>query len=306
MIVIRVLVPVILVVLATASAEARKWTDVSGTYSIEADLIGFDDESVIFQRENKELGSMRIDQLSEADREFLKSKEAKQIHESNMGRTQTWTMKSGLKVVGKVVDYTEKELTLQRRRGKTYVNDKVYDNLPEVYQQMLPEVVSHLESADLPDKAAVDAWVRSLRGLPKTYNLEGVVFELENGDEYVVPFFLFSEQDQQLLKSGWDAWVSDRGDPSKRDDHAFHLESLASAYNQNQAIDRRIAMMNLNLQAVQAGLTSLWEVTLYPGPGNPYPPKWVVFPGRNSEIATQGALRANPGYYSGPVRRVSR
>jgi hypothetical protein len=289
-----------------ASAQARVWTDVTGQYTIDADLVGFDDESVIFQRPNKELGSMRLDELCEADREYLKSKEAQQIHDANLAKAQTWTMASGLKVVGRIVDYTQGELKLQWRLGKTYLNDKLLDNLPQVYQKMIPRIVSHMESTEMPDNKAVDVWLRSLRGLPRTYDLEGVVFELENGDEYTVPFFLFSEADQKVLMSGWEAWRSDSDDPEKSDDHAFHLESLASAYQQDQQINRQIAIMNLNLQAVQAGLTSLWEVTLYPAPGNPYPPRWVVFSGRNSEIATQQALAQNPGYISGPVRRVSR
>jgi hypothetical protein len=47
-------------------------------------------------------------------------------------------------------------------------------------------------------------------------------------------------------------------------------------------------------------------VTLYPVAGNPSPPRWVVMLGRNSEIATQLALQQNPGFFSGPVRKVSR
>ena len=99
-----------------------------------------------------------------------------------------------------------------------------------------------------------------------------------------------------------------QGDSSDeyRDDHAFHLQSLAAAYQQDQQVNRQIAIMNLNMQAIQAGLTSAWEVTLYPVNGNPNPPRWVVTLGRNSEIATQEALQQNPGYISGPVRRVSR
>jgi hypothetical protein len=63
--------------------------------------------------------------------------------------------------------------------------------------------------------------------------------------------------------------------------------------------------MNLNLQAIRAGLTSAWEVTLYPVPGNSSPPRWVVMPGRNSAQATAAALKNNPGFVVGPVRRVS-
>lgn len=301
----RALVGFVLVVWTAACVDARQWTDVTGKYSIEADLIAFNEDSVIIQRADKELGTVAIDQLSEADREYLQSKEAMQAHTDHVGKTQTWTTKGGLNVVGRIVDYTRPEVTLQRRRGKTYVNNTVFKNLPEVYQRMLPKIVEHLESVDIPDGAALEKWVKSLRGQPRVYNLVGVILELENGDEYSVPFFLLSEKDQQILKPGWESWLNDHDDYEKREDHAFQLQSIASAYQQDQQINRRIAIMNLQTQAIRAGLTSAWEVTLYPVRGNNSPPRWVVMMGRSSLDATNAALQQYPGYVSGPVRKIS-
>ena len=299
----------ILLAVVLAPANAREWNDVTGRYTLEADLIGFDDEMVILQRQNKELGSFPIEQLSKADRAYLESKEAQAIHSANIDQLQTWTTADGLKVVGRVVDYARREVTVQRRRGRIYVNDTVFGNLPEVYQTILLGVVGHLESIPMPDEQALDTWVRTLRGQPRVYELEGIQFELENGDEYGVPFFLFSKQDQVVLQSGWEYWLKDVADYEKRDDHAFRLQSLAASYQQNQQNQqnqRQIALMNLNMQAIQAGLTSAWEVTLYPAAGNPSPPRWVVTMGRNSLEATNQALQQNPGFVSGPVRKVSR
>ncbi|MEX2306602.1 MAG: hypothetical protein WD738_03370 [Pirellulales bacterium] len=84
------------------------------------------------------------------------------------------------------------------------------------------------------------------------------------------------------------------------------LQSLAAARQRNEQLDRQIAMMQLNLEAAQAGVTSLWEVTLYPARPNAGPPLWVVVPGRNSAQATANALAQHPGYVAGPVRRDSR
>jgi hypothetical protein len=301
----RAFLLLILVGGAVAPAQARKWTDITGKYTLEADLVGFDDEAVILQRESKELGSIAINQLSLPDQEFLKSQEAQAIHNDNINQMQTWTTQSGIKVIGRIVDYVKSDMVLQRRRAKTYINDKVFENLPEIYQRMLPKIVAQLEGIDMPDAKALEAWVRDLRGIPKTYNLEGVIIELENGDEYSVPFFLLSEKDQQILKPGWEHWLADHGDYEKQDDHAFRLQAQAAAYHQDQQVNQQIAIMNLNMQAIQAGLTSAWEVTLYPVAGNPSPPRWVVTMGRNSLIATDVALRQNPGFRSGPVRRVS-
>ncbi len=313
---IRPLVGLLLVgAIAAGPADARTWKDVTGLYTIEAELVGFDDEQAILQRENGELGAFPIEKMSEEDREFLKSKAALETHDNNLGALQTWTTVKGLKVVGRIVDYMQREITIQRRRGKLYVDDKQYDNLPPVYQKILMAVVEHFENFPVTNRADLDRWVFGLRGQPKTYKLDGVIMELENGDEYGVPFFLFAEKDRALLQGGFDEWLTDQGLPaqggsvpaySEADEHELRLQSLAAAYQQNQEFNQQIAIMNLNMQAIQSGLTSAWEVTLYPVAGNPYPPRWVITMGRNSEVATQVALQQNPGFVPGPVRRVSR
>ena len=58
-------------------AAARPWSDKSGEYELEADLISFDDEVVVLRRADKELAALEIAQLSDADREYLQSQEAK-------------------------------------------------------------------------------------------------------------------------------------------------------------------------------------------------------------------------------------
>lgn len=285
-------------------ACARVWTDSTGTYTIEADLIAFNDKSVVLQRGDHELGLIPIDKLSQSDRDFLKSEKASDITSKN-NELQTWTMANGLKMLGHVVDFARLDVTIQRRRGRVYVNDRPFGNLPEVYQMMLPRIVSFFEKINLEDKNGLDAWAVRQRGLPRKFTLEGVVLELENGDEYVVPFFLFSEEDQRLLKGGWERWLAAHGDYDQQQDHSFQLQALVAAHLHDQQVQRQIAMMQLQLQAVQAGLTSLWEVTLYPVSGNPNPPQWVVMPGRNSQDVTNAAMAKNPGFMAGPVRRVS-
>lgn len=290
---------------ANAAAQAREWTDETGTYSIEAELFGFNDENVILQRDDGQLGMLKIDQLSAADREYLSSREAEEINRKNIKSSQAWTTGSGLKLVGRAVDFVRDEITIQRRRGRMYVNDRVFGNLPELYQKLLPEVIEHFDGVQIPDDRALRQWLLSLGGRPRTFLIEGVILEWENGDEYAVPFFVFSEQDRAWLKQGWAEWLAAQHDRDERDDLAFRLEAYAAAHLQNQQISHQIALMNLNLRAIQAGLTSAWEVTLHPVMGNPRPPRWVVVLGRDSREATFAALQQNPGYAAGPVRRVS-
>ncbi len=297
---------VLTVVVVSVAAEARQWTDATGTYSIEAEVFGFDDENVILLREGGELGMLKIDELSASDQQYLTSKQAEELNGKNLQGAQVWTSESGLSLVGRIVDYVRDEITIQRRRGRMYVNDRVFSNLPELYQKLLPEVIEHFDGIAIPDDRALRTWLLSLGGKPRTFHIEGVILEWENGDEYAIPFFVFSEQDQAWLKQGWADWLAADHVYDERDDLAFRLAAYAAAHVRNQKVSQQIALMNLNLQAVQAGLTSVWEVTLHPAPGNPKPPRWVVMPGRDSREATAAALQQNPGFVAGSVRRVSR
>lgn len=284
-------------------AFSREWTDVSGRYSLEADLVAFDDDEVVLQRKSDgELGSVPIDSLSDEDRSFVASKEATPLTE----QTQVWTTRAGLRVPGRVVDYARREVSIQRRRGKIYVNNRVFENLPPIYRKLVPQVVAHFEQNNVSDENSLKAWLVHQKGAPQTYTVDGVIFELENGDEYAVPFFVFSDKDLAVLERGWEEWLAASGDYQSQADTSLDLQSMAAAYHQDAADRRRIAQLQLGMQAVEAGVTSLWEVTLYPGPGVGGPPLWVVAPGRDSRTAQQNALANNPGYAVGPVRRVSR
>jgi hypothetical protein len=291
----------------SAEATARVWTDSTGRYELEAELVVSNDRTVVLQRADHELVAIPIEQLSEPDREYLKSTEAGDVARQASEEMQTWTLRDGTKLAGRVVDYANVDMTIQRRRGRIYVNDRVLDNLPEFYQQLIPQIVAHFENLQRADRRALESWLVRQRAQPRTFRLEGVVLEAENGDEYAVPFFLFSDEDLKLLRAGWNEWLAAHGqkDYGARDDHAFLLRSLAAARQRDQLVQREIALMSLKLQKIQAGITSLWEVTLYPATGQGGPPQWIVVPARDSRQAAAAALQQNPGFVAGPVRRVA-
>ncbi len=283
------------------------WTDDSGRYTLEAELVTFNDRSVVLERADHEMVAIPREQLSQADREFLESKEAAEVARQSSDGAQTWTLRDGTKLVGQLVDYAHGDMTIQRRRGNVYVNDRRLANLPEFYQLLVPQIVAHVENLQQADGQSLEAWLVRQRGAPRTFHLDGVVFETSDGDEYTVPFFLFSDDDQRVMKSGWDEWLAD-DDNDRYDslaDHAFMLRTWAAARQHNEKVQHQIATMQLKLQAVEAGLTSLWEVTLFPAAGRGGRPQWVVVPGRDSRQATAAALEQHPGFVAGPVRRVA-
>jgi hypothetical protein len=294
--------------LLPGGVDARPWADKSGEYELEADLISFDDDVVVLRRADKELAAMEIAQLSDADRDYLKSDEAKAEKAKSFAAPQKWTLRDGQVIQGKIVDFADRDVTIVRRRGRIFVNDRLMNNLPEFYRDLIPQIVAHDKQIALADGRALRRWLVDQGEQPHVFHVQGVVIEDEHGDELAVPFFLFADADLKLLRSGWDEWLAahDRRDYASEADHAFLLRSLAAARQQDQNLQREIALMQLTMQSVQAGVTSLWEVTLYPAAGQGGPPLWVVAAGRDSNQATIVAMEQNPGYVAGPVRRVSR
>lgn len=55
------------------SPEAREWSDASGRFKVKAKMISSDDEHVTLEKESGETVKVRIDQLSERDRQHLRT-----------------------------------------------------------------------------------------------------------------------------------------------------------------------------------------------------------------------------------------
>ena len=152
------------------AAETRAWTDASGEYSIDAKLIAPSETTVVLQRADHELVAIPIEKLSDKDREHLKSNEARAEADKLTAAEQTWKLRDDTKIVGRLVDYSRRDLTIQRRRGRIYVNDRRFENLPEFYQQLVPAIIAELEKLPRPDRRSFDAWVLQQRGQARSFN----------------------------------------------------------------------------------------------------------------------------------------
>lgn len=282
-------------------AAAREWTDSTGKYTTDADLVAFNAETVVLKKENRKLVAVPMDKLSTADQLFLQSKETHELLQGHASQQHTWTFRSGMKVIGHVVDYARKDVVIQRRLAKMYVNDKLFDNLPEIYQRMVPQIVAHFEKQPIEDRKALEAWLLKQGAEPRRFTCDGVMLELENGDMYGVPFFLFCDEDLKILQPGWDKWLAAENDAAQRRQHALFVESRAKAYQQDREFNHEIAIWNSVKDWVD-----LWEVQLLPRPGVNATPQVVVIPARNSLQAQTIAVEKYPQYRPGIVRQIDR
>lgn len=303
---------------AGSTAIAREWKDKTGNVSINGTVLAVDAKEIVIKLDEpvkgRELLAVEIESLSDDDQKYLQSKENESALKS-AAEKQTWNLRNGMKIFGRVVDFARKDITLQRRRGKLYVNDRPFENLPEIYQRMLPKIVEHFENRTFSNQRQFDDWVAAQRANARTFTCEGVLMEFPNGDEYGIPFFFFEPFDLNVLKPAWDQWLTanqgtDETDDERERQHSLYMQSQAAAYQQSQVDHQQemaqIARMQLQFAAVTAGVVSMWEVYLYPPFGVPAYPLSVVVTARTSDEAAFMAMQNNPGYRAGPIRRFSR
>jgi hypothetical protein len=283
----------------------RTWRDASGRYEIEAELVGFNHEIAVLRKKDGELVAFPVAELSEADRKFLESEEAGTIYHKE--ELQTWTFRNGQQVQAHLVSHIDRDVVLQRRRNKLYVNDRPFENLPEVYQKILPIVIGQLEDTEFADVVALEKWITRKAGVrPLKYHCEGVLLAFENGDEYAFPYFLFSAQDRKFLEKGRDEFRHPETSEEDQLNHAVYMQAMAREYQRDREQDLQIKRVQTQLLAVAAGVTDLWEVAMIPPGGNFYQARSVIVPANNSLQASQMAAQQWPGLVVGPVRRVTR
>ncbi len=165
------------------NAEGRVWTSKTGHYKVEAEVIAFNDHLVVLKKESGELIAVELNQLSEADQKFVASQETKDAAKKHLDAMQTWTGKDGLKMNGRVVAFGKRDLKVQRKLGTVHINDRKFSAIDPLHQKLVLKIISHLEKTKLEDEKQLESWAKSIGGEPKVYPLEGVLMQLESGDE---------------------------------------------------------------------------------------------------------------------------
>lgn len=290
----------------SGSAFGRIWSNASGAYELEGEAISFNDSMVVVKKPTGELVALELKDLSTADQEFVRSQEAKDAERKAAEEMQTWTAKDGMKVRGRVLAYGRKQLIVERKLRAVYINGKQFSTLDPLHQRLVLRIISKLEDQQFDSEKQLDQWAKKLGSNPKSYPLEGVMLQLESGDEIGVPFFLFSTEDLAVLEPGWELWKEREESNASREHESFLVRSAARAYQQDRQVNQQIEMLKLDMLGAATGVIAIWQVGLAPGPGVFGRPMTVMVPAQNSEIASQLALQRYPGSVLVGVRRASR
>jgi hypothetical protein len=280
------------------TAFGREWSSPNGHYKIEAELIAFDDDTVVLKPKRGKLISAQLEELSDSDKAYVKSKADAPTGGEKM---QTWTTAKGMKVRGRAVAYGKKQLNVQRQLGKVLINDQPFKKLEPVRQQIVLQTLSHLEGQSF-DEVLLTKWARGLGAEIKSYPLEGVLMELENGDSVGVPFFLFNKDDLEVLEPGWKSWLAASDDEAARENEDLYIKAQAEEYQRDRQQKQRIELLKLEMLSRATGFLKAWEVRLEPTTGYGYPLR-VLVPANDSATASNMALQKYPGYRVAAVKR---
>ena len=234
------------VFLASGSpSSAREWSDATGWFKIEADLITADDDSVVLKTADQEIVILRRKQLSNADSKYV-DEHARAMAKRNPRRNSNtseglavnpddaevtaagaettqvagtdaappkaaadddhWKLRNGDSLVGRLLGFGSQTLTLQRVRGKVAIDDVDIAELPAAYATILPAIVSRSEAKPVHDVEEIEAILIDKRGGPISYEVKGVQLELNDGHLLTIPIDLLAERDAKQVAAGFARW----------------------------------------------------------------------------------------------------
>lgn len=277
---------------------AREWTDASGEFKQEGDLVDFDGKLVILKKMNGHLVALPVSQLSEADRTYVQSQSAKEIVTKSAAEDRTWTFKDGTVVAGEVVAYGKKTVVIRRQGGKVQVNQRPLDSFADKQKQLILELVEYETKTKVDTTADLDKVLVARKNEPIEITAEGVLLKLDGGEILAVPFALFSEKDLKVLQPGWQAWAAAEKNAEAQESMSAMAKAQANEYQKNKEIEQKIMMFN-----AAKDWYDLWEVSLTAPDGTR---SSVVVPARDSRAAAQAALVQCPQCQVGPVAKIRR
>jgi hypothetical protein len=302
---------------SAVGATPRDWTDPEGRFLIRGEAFATNENTVVVKKENGDLVGVRIDQLSQADQEFLQQREAERRLRDPVPlpqaeapvaadeQLQTWTSRDGFTFKGSIIGFGRRDITIRRVTRLIDVNGVAFTNLDPVTQYIVLQIVAELDDPSVQTERDLDRWVRRQGGQPRTFTVEGVLLRLTDGSNVPVPFFVFSEQDQSVLRPGWEQWQDEQTSDVDRQREDFLTTVQADHYHQEREQARQIQMMQLELMAAGIGLTRIWEVQLIAVQGRFARPLAVMVSARDSFQAQQMAMARFPGYVAGTIRAVT-
>jgi hypothetical protein len=299
---VRSVLAVVALCACASPVAARQWTDASGKYHQEAELVAFDGHLVVLKKAQGRLVAVPLDSLSAADQAYLKSQQAKDDMAGAMSKDRTWTLTDGKKFSGQVMKFGQKDIVISRKYAMLYVNGKQFSELSEFHKYVVPKLVSHEEGKEYKDDDAIQSLIASRKGADLVYPVKGVVFQLQSGEYFAVPIWLLSAKDRKVIEPEWNQWLAAENEKELKQQHQQEQSTMARAaaneYQKNQQIEQRLQYLQLASQWFD-----LWRVALTAPDGSVTS---VVVPARDSRAAQIAAQNQCPNCVVGATAMITK
>jgi SLA1 homology domain 1, SHD1 len=292
-------------------AEARTWSDASGKFKVEGELVSFHDGIVVVQTAKAGLLALRIEQLSAADQEYVNGREAKESLElyKKTDIETRWDLVNGISLVGSVTDITVQNVVIHRKDDMVFVGETSQEKLRPIYRQIVVAMVNHFSGKNYTSLKEVEEHLKKLRPPALQFQVESVVISSQEFGAVYVPLFLFDERSKKLLAPSLDrlkAIASSKLDDTERGSLTAHESAMSRALLRANAANRQGDLLTLRMLqlGIQTGseAVDIWEVLLVPWVAYRWPVTAIIV-ADNSEMAAALALRQYPGYtVSGVVK----
>ena len=267
-------IAIALLIASPSFAEVRKWSDESGRFSVEAELLTSDKDFVVLEREKDgELIAVRKKELSAKDQAYIsENAEERDNDEADVETDRdlasrnpkkydsTWKMRDGEVVKGRLIGFGRQDLVIKRERGKIFINDRELEELPPAYGKIVPDVVSRVDNAEIETSEELEEHLAENGAGPFTYSVEGIQLDLATGGGITVPVSLLAVSEAKQVQPALERWQaaneddvseSERMEASSRE--RLVLDSQERYRRRDQPRQSQLKMMELNLLAVQAG-----------------------------------------------------
>lgn len=290
-------------------AESREWTDREGRLLIRGELIAASEDAIVIRKPNRDLLAVPLAAISDDGRravaDYRQSQGSDPATPDTIGEFHSWTTRGGLEFKARIKAFAERTVQFGARSGMVLVNGTSLANLDQFRLQLAINIVAEFDDASVTTEADLRRWVRGHKGNPPSFLVQGVLAELPDGTEVPVPFFLFREEDLEVLRPGWERWRDSQASEAAQRQESFLLAVQADQYRRQQQEAQQIRMMQTELLGAAAGLTTIWEVYLSPPPGVFGRPLSVVVSARDSLQAQRMAVARYPGMVVGPTRALT-
>jgi hypothetical protein len=232
---------------ASASAGPREWSDASGAFRLEAELVEFYEgaEIVALRGTDDALRYIPLSSLSEADQAYVAAQREAGVDEeepvtvpqpvaqqpevgalepnedpeadenpviviNGEQELEVWRLVDGRQIGFTSWRFAEKTISFSRRSGKVYYGRQEFEDLPDWQQKLALKDLGERFNKELESIRDLSYNLARSTDQKVSYEATGVELILPDGTAFLVPFYELHHEDRAPIQEEWVAWAAER------------------------------------------------------------------------------------------------